>query len=150
MEHVIITTDLSSESFIAFEPSAKQLYLRPNVKVTLLSIVEAPVLIGDPTDIFVTFGDMDEILAQQEQKARDRLKELAGQYFAGTTVKTVVLRSTADAADSIASFAEQEKASLLVMASHGRRGFRRFFLGSVTEAALRLSSVPVLVIPMKE
>lgn len=150
MEHVIITTDLSSESYTAFQAPAKQLYIRPNTKITLLSIVEAPVLIGDPTDIFVTFGDMDEILAQQEQKARDKLKELAVEYFAGTTVEGVVLRSTADVADSIASFAEQEKASLLVMASHGRRGFRRFFLGSITEAVLRLSSVPVLVIPMKE
>jgi nucleotide-binding universal stress UspA family protein len=148
MEHVIITTDLSLESYTAFQPPAQQLYLRPGTKVTLLSVIEAPVLIGDPTDIFVTFGDMDEILAQQEQKGREKLQQLATEYFPGTTVQAVILRSTADVADSISSFAKQEKASLLVMASHGRRGFRRFFVGSITEAVLRLSAIPVLVIPM--
>ena len=149
MKHILITTDLSAESYTAFKDPAKQLYLLPETKITLISIIEAPILIGDPTDIFVTFGDMDEILAQQEIKAREKLKELAAEYFAGTTVEVAVLRSMADVADSIATFAKQENASLIVMASHGRRGFKRFFLGSITEAVLRLSEVPVLVIPME-
>ena len=38
-------------------------------------------------------------------------------------------------------------ADLVVMGTHGRSGFDRFFLGSVAEKTLRTSRVPVLVVP---
>lgn len=41
-------------------------------------------------------------------------------------------------------------ADLLVMGTHGRKGFTRLVLGSVAEVALRTSRVPVLTIPPQE
>lgn len=38
-------------------------------------------------------------------------------------------------------------ADLVVMGTHGRRGFQHLMLGSVAERMTRLSSVPVLLIP---
>ena len=38
-------------------------------------------------------------------------------------------------------------ADLLVMGSHGRSGFKRLMLGSVTESTLRITRCPVLVVP---
>jgi nucleotide-binding universal stress UspA family protein len=49
-------------------------------------------------------------------------------------------------ARSIMDFAKGEKTSLIVMMSHGRGWFKRAILGSVTDAIIRGSSVPVLVI----
>lgn len=43
-----------------------------------------------------------------------------------------------------------ERGDLIVMTSHGRGGFRRAWLGSVTDAVLRHSSVPVLVAKARE
>lgn len=42
--------------------------------------------------------------------------------------------------------AEQVHADLIVMGTHGRRGFSRFFLGSTAERVLRTSSLPTLVV----
>lgn len=42
--------------------------------------------------------------------------------------------------------AEATGAGLIVTGSHGRRGLRRFFLGSVAENLVRAASVPVLVV----
>lgn len=42
------------------------------------------------------------------------------------------------------------KADLLVLGTHGRRGFRRLILGSVAEEALRISPVPVLLVRADE
>jgi nucleotide-binding universal stress UspA family protein len=39
-----------------------------------------------------------------------------------------------------------QEGDLIVMASHGRTGVRRWFLGSVAEEVLRQASVPVLLI----
>jgi len=45
---------------------------------------------------------------------------------------------------SILEYAEQEAVDCIVMGTHGRTGFERYFLGSVTERIARLADVPVL------
>lgn len=51
-------------------------------------------------------------------------------------VSAVVLNAAADF-----------KADLLVMGTHGRRGFQRLILGSVAERCVRQATLPVLLIP---
>ena len=41
------------------------------------------------------------------------------------------------------------KADLLVIGTHGRSGFERLVLGSVTEKVLRKASCPVLTVPKR-
>ena len=48
------------------------------------------------------------------------------------------------AADSIVSFTQLQKADVIVMGTHGRRGFDRLMLGSVTDRVMRTASCPVL------
>jgi nucleotide-binding universal stress UspA family protein len=55
--------------------------------------------------------------------------------LAGDTSTVIVERALADQAD------------LIVMGTHGRRGFRRLLLGSVTERVLREAPCPVLTVP---
>ena len=45
--------------------------------------------------------------------------------------------------------AQRVSANLIVMGTHGRSGFERLLLGSVTEKVLRTSSVPVLTVPCR-
>lgn len=42
--------------------------------------------------------------------------------------------------------AQRQKADLIILGSHGRRGIRRFLLGSVAESVVRAAPVPVLVV----
>jgi nucleotide-binding universal stress UspA family protein len=51
------------------------------------------------------------------------------------------------AAKEIVLLAEQLPADLLVLGTHGRSGFERLFLGSVTEKVLRSAQVPVMTVP---
>lgn len=51
-----------------------------------------------------------------------------------------------NAAPTILEYADAHDADLIVMGSHGRRGFRRLLLGSVTAEVVRISPVPVLVV----
>src|SRR5258708_40160943 len=52
---------------------------------------------------------------------------------------------TGVAADSILSLAQLQKADVIVMGTHGRRGFDRLMLGSVTDRVMRTAPCPVLV-----
>jgi nucleotide-binding universal stress UspA family protein len=52
-----------------------------------------------------------------------------------------------DIAHRILASAREYGADLVVMGTHGRRGWRRMVLGSVAEQFLRLSPCPVLLVP---
>jgi len=60
---------------------------------------------------------------------------------------TVLLESIGGpAADLIVAQAAEFHADLIVMGTHGRRGFRRLALGSDAEQVVRMSPVPVLLV----
>lgn len=50
------------------------------------------------------------------------------------------------APDCILTFAQERKADLIVMGTHGRRGYDRLVLGSVTNRVIRKTPCPVLAI----
>jgi nucleotide-binding universal stress UspA family protein len=51
-----------------------------------------------------------------------------------------------DPAEAIIRLAETEKADLIVIGTHGRRGIRRVLMGSVAEVVVRTASCPVLTV----
>lgn len=63
----------------------------------------------------------------------------------GISVKTLITKSDL-IAESIIASADKQKADLIVMASHGRRGIKRLLLGSETQHVLTHSQIPVLVL----
>ena len=86
--------------------------------------------------------------ASEELEARHKeyLESLAGGLVSrGLDVTTEVL--TGPAASAIVEYAQESPQDIVVMATHGRSGFRRLLLGSVTEAVIRSSGDPVLIIP---
>jgi nucleotide-binding universal stress UspA family protein len=50
------------------------------------------------------------------------------------------------APDSILSFAQMQKIDVIVMGTHGRRGFDRLMLGSATDRVMREACCPVLAV----
>lgn len=49
-------------------------------------------------------------------------------------------------AEAIVEAAKEWPADLLVIGTHGRRGFSRLFLGSVAENIVRIATIPVLLV----
>ena len=74
---------------------------------------------------------------------------LAGVRCAGgpVTLRTRVLAGAAP--EMIVATAGEEGVGLIVMSTHGRDGLTRLLYGSVAEAVLRGSSVPVLLVPSR-
>lgn len=82
--------------------------------------------------------------AHAKRYLTNRAKELHDQ---GIDVSYHVMKGMP--ANSIIEFATQNKASIIVMMSHGRGRFKRAVLGSVTDALIKGGTVPVLVIRAK-
>ena len=87
---------------------------------------------------------------EQASPARDRVIA-AVQRVAGAAgapdLRFTALALTGRADEMIASRARALPADLLVMGTHGRSGFNRLLLGSVTEKVLRQVTCPVLTVP---
>lgn len=79
-----------------------------------------------------------------EAEARAELESSADEIPWNQVVHEV--RRGVNAAPTILEYAEEHDADMIVMGSHGRRGFRRLLLGSVTEEVVRISPCPVLVV----
>jgi nucleotide-binding universal stress UspA family protein len=67
--------------------------------------------------------------------------------FASAGVAVTLRTTQGEAPAEIVRTAAEMRADLLVMGTHGRSGFDRLTLGSVTEKVLRKASCPVLTIP---
>jgi nucleotide-binding universal stress UspA family protein len=81
--------------------------------------------------------------AEEAQKAVDAVQKAA--EAKGVTAKGIVMRSDI-VSDAIIAAAKKQKADLVIMASHGRKGIKRLLLGSETQQVLTHCQVPVLVL----
>jgi nucleotide-binding universal stress UspA family protein len=105
--------------------------LTPSVKVEIILLQVIPNLTNDKA----SQGYLDEIAKRLQSK--------------GLIVTTML--SEGHAAEEIKKAAQQKKADLIAMSTHGRSGFRRWALGSVTDKVLHDSgSIPVLTIRAKQ
>jgi nucleotide-binding universal stress UspA family protein len=66
----------------------------------------------------------------------------------GVAVRTMV--ATGNASDEILKAADEVKADLIAMSTHGRSGLRRLAFGSITDKVIRGSKVPVLLVRAPE
>ena len=86
------------------------------------------------------------VITDIEASAHAFARGIAGELTArGLKAKPVVL--TGPAAEAIVEAAEAERADVIVMSTHGRAGVERLLLGSVAEAVVRRSPVPVTLVP---
>ncbi|AXF24020.1 universal stress protein UspA [Burkholderia pyrrocinia] len=77
----------------------------------------------------------------------DAARRMKARDVAGTPQISNVAPAGEDIPRRIVTLAGEIEADLIVMGTHGRRGFQRLFLGSVAERVLRQATCPVLMIP---
>ncbi|MGD8366081.1 MAG: universal stress protein [Desulfobacterales bacterium] len=89
-------------------------------------------------------GAAGQVALEQDirESAQKALEETVGQLPEGVAARHRVL--SGDPAGQIVQAAREEGADLIVMATHGETGWRRFVSGSVAEKVVRLAECPVL------
>jgi len=86
-----------------------------------------------------------DVIAPIERAAVARLEEAMTQLRPRFPSAKSMLRSGI-AWEQVIDAATAVKADLIVMGTHGRRGFERALLGSVAEKVVRMSRIPVLTV----
>ncbi len=125
--------------------------LSPEVKteVTLLGVVTSTthwVVVGEAS---APVSYTEEELKLIKKQVLDYLKKTGKVLRSkGITVNTKV--SSGNAAEEIIKAAEEIKADMIAMSTHGRSGLRRLAFGSITDKVLRGARRPVLTVRAPE
>jgi nucleotide-binding universal stress UspA family protein len=130
-----------SEEVAAILPVVERLAGPRDLTVSLLQVIE-PLQSGVGAE--VPLG-AEGIIALRREEAEPYLTKVAERLREkGLRVEWAV--KLGRAAETITDVAAQERADLIAMVTHGRRGLGRLFFGSVAEGVLRSTAVPVLLL----
>jgi nucleotide-binding universal stress UspA family protein len=131
-----------SENAVA---KARELAQAIGAELELVHAYQLPVLALPDSSITVSPTYVAELTSRAQQeldKHADALKQ------DGLSVDTRVVEG--NPAEAIVERAKAIDASMIVMGTHGRSGFRRFLLGSTAERVVRTATVPVLSVHLAE
>jgi len=144
-QRILVTTDGSELSDQAVAHALKL------ANVTCAELIALRVVPPYPKTYFeggVALGE-EEIARIEQQWHEEAMGDLHAIQDQGqkldVKVRPVAIKSDL-IAEAIIAAAQQYKADLIIMASHGRRGLKRLLLGSETQQVLTHSHTPVLVL----
>ena len=92
------------------------------------------------------FAAENERLREIHSTELSELYSIAAECRAHSTVNVTASLQYGPVVDTLIGYAHRQKVDLIVMRSHGRKGFARAWFGSVADALIRQSGIPVLVV----
>jgi nucleotide-binding universal stress UspA family protein len=139
-KRMLIPLDGSELAEILF-PYAKELAGRLGLEMTFLYVCRPHE--SESLAVYRAYVEhVAEIIAGQVKEIREK----AGIQTQDQPVKAVGEVVVGHPAEEILRYADEKEVDLLLMATHGRSGIKRWALGSVADKVLRLSTVPVWLV----
>ena len=143
---VLVPTDFTEASQHAIVQAMKILDPR-SLQVDVIHILDVTGMVGIYGDAIVTV--VENQISVRDAIARD-LDYFAKKISEAYPVQVNTFIREGSPSEEICQHAKDRSIDLIVMATHGRQGLPRFFLGSVTERVIRLSDIPVLTFRFNE
>lgn len=134
LQRILVPLD-GSQSAKAVLPFLRRLPLKAETRIILARVVEP-----GPKDPGPGFTE------ESLEFAESYLREVAGSLRSQGLLIGTAVRSDR-VAEALTSIAEDERVSLIAMATHGRTSSTDRPFGGVTEQLIRISPVPILAVP---
>jgi nucleotide-binding universal stress UspA family protein len=143
-KRILVAVDGSRTSNVALLEAVKIAKSQRSTLRLIHIVDETPVYMSDMPFL------MDKFQKEMRQAGQKVLADSAARAkrtrIKFDTKLAVISNPTQHIADVISKEGKRWRADLVVIGTHGRRGFSRLTLGSVAEALVRLATKPVLVI----
>ena len=94
---------------------------------------------------YIEASTWDSVDTERRRWAERQVQKLA-EKARKRGVRASALMITGDPAQQIVRMARSKRADLIVVGTHGRRGFSKFFLGSVAERVIATAPCPVMTV----
>ncbi|HYR45396.1 MAG TPA: universal stress protein [Thermoanaerobaculia bacterium] len=140
-QRILLTTDFSPASTPAFEQSVK-MAKREGALLLIAHAYQEPGLVELSHAPARVYEKWDRALREGVERKLQPLVDYARKE--GIEARTLLLTGFAD--EAIIEAAKQQRADLIVMGTHGRRGAARLFLGSVASRVISTAPCPVMTV----
>ena len=141
---IMVPTDCSGFDREAIRV-ALRIAQRSDAKVRLVRVLTSGAYFGAGDTKNGVGGSLDTIQRERDQ-ALTELYALAAECRRAGDVDVTVALESGPVADALEGYAKRNHVDLIVISSHGRGGVSRLTLGSVTDALIRRTTIPVLVV----
>ena len=151
---ILVPVDFSELNQLVIQ-AAVEIGEARNAEVDLLHVAEEPHSPSYLGEAYAPYGEgygpstslRDKLWEITRTRLELQLGGMVRKISTSVKVKTTLLWG--DPVKAIVQVAESGNFDLIVMATHGRKGMDRFFIGSVTEEVIRRAPCPVFVIRAK-
>lgn len=143
-KQIMVAIDESETSALALK-EAVRLAKDQKAELRVVHIIDESII--NPAESHVDYATLWQTYQEEGQRFIDRISAELRQLKVKFNCHLVVLKPfTGRLAEKIIEEAESWPADMLVLGTHGRRGFHHLFLGSVAESVMRIATMPVLLV----
>ena len=144
LRKILCPTDFSGPSLLAIKAATELARISGAEIILIHAVSPLPVSPQPPVGMqaFDTAAYLEQMLTSSRESMQRLIKEKIPDQVPS---RSVVLAGSPS--EEIIRVAQEEGADLIVIATHGLTGWKRFIFGSVAERVVRLSPCPVLTIP---
>ena len=141
LKRILVPVDFNVPSRAALTV-ASDLATALNASLDVLHVIELPDGSKMASEGYVPLPETYRLAV--EQQATEHLKD----WLPTTSAPATASRHIAEGrpADEIVRYADDHRADVIVMGTHGRSGVPLFFMGSVAEKVVRTAHCPVLTV----
>ncbi len=143
-QHIMVAVDGSDTSKLALQEAIQ---IAQNLKSNLRIITVFDERFISYSEFYIDHDSLIPSFKEQGQNTLNTMEELARKSKIKYECRLVALKAEEGRiAEKIVAESNAWHADLLVIGTHGRRGFSHLFLGSVAEGVMRIATMPVLLV----
>jgi nucleotide-binding universal stress UspA family protein len=145
---ILVPTDFSVDSDLAFQ-MALSIAVKYQARIFLLHVISNTVQ-QSLSDYCLDQGIVARVLNESIVFSNEKLQEIIDKNQQNGDIKVIPDVRKGQPYEEILKEASERKIDLIVIASHGKTGLQKYFIGSVTEKVMKEAKCPVLLIRSQE
>lgn len=146
IKKILVPVDFSETSLKALDHAVYIAKLN-TADITLINVVESTYSYAPSTDYTaLAFSNLDKYEKEVERQAKEHILKLAQKIKKKEGVNIMGIVSSGWVKEEILSAADEIRADIIIMGTHGVKGFREFITGSNTFRVVNEAKCPVLSI----
>lgn len=142
IDRILMPVDFSETGLLALEHATymARIFKADLYLLYVVEVIEFPFNLNSP--VLITAHDYDQI----EQAAKEKLNDLAQKISTGSSINVIKLVTRGRVITGIREAAKENKIDIIVMGTHGAKGFDEYFIGSNAHKAVTIAPCPVITI----
>ncbi len=145
---ILVPTDFSEDSDMALR-MAMSVAVTYQARILLLHVISNRVQ-QNLADYCLDQSIIDRVLNESIVFANEKLQEEIDKNQQSENIKVIPVIRMGQPYEEILKEATERKINLITIASHGKSGLQKYFIGSVTERVMKEAKCPVLLVTSQE